>query len=32
MAWHNSAAQKAVDAIRAKTTDSLAFIVEGVVK
>jgi uncharacterized protein (DUF1330 family) len=30
MAWHNSAAQKEVDAIRAKTTDSLAFIVEGV--
>jgi uncharacterized protein (DUF1330 family) len=28
-AWHNSAAQKEVDAIRAKSTDSLAFIVEG---
>jgi uncharacterized protein (DUF1330 family) len=32
MAWHNSAAQKEVDAIRAKTTDSLAFIVEGTEK
>jgi uncharacterized protein (DUF1330 family) len=31
-AWHNSAAQKEVDAIRAKTTDSLAFIVEGLAK
>jgi uncharacterized protein (DUF1330 family) len=31
-AWHTSAAQKEVDAIRAKTTDSLAFIVEGVAK
>ena len=29
MAWHNSAAQKEVDAIRAKSTDSLSFIVEG---
>jgi uncharacterized protein (DUF1330 family) len=29
MAWHNSAAQKEVDALRAKTTDSLAFIVPG---
>jgi uncharacterized protein (DUF1330 family) len=28
-AWHNSAAQKEVDAIRVKTTDSLSFIVEG---
>ena len=31
-AWHNSAAQKEVDAIRAKTSDSLAFIVPGVEK
>jgi uncharacterized protein (DUF1330 family) len=31
-AWHTSAAQKEVDAIRAKTTDSLSFIVEGVAK
>jgi uncharacterized protein (DUF1330 family) len=31
-AWYNSAAQKEVDAIRAKSTDSLAFIVEGVAK
>jgi uncharacterized protein (DUF1330 family) len=29
-AWYNSAAQKEVDIIRAKSTDSLAFIVEGV--
>jgi hypothetical protein len=29
MEWHNSAAQKEVDALRAKTTDSLAFIVPG---
>jgi uncharacterized protein (DUF1330 family) len=29
MAWHNSAAQKEVDAIRIKTSDSLAFVVEG---
>jgi uncharacterized protein (DUF1330 family) len=28
-AWHDSAAQKEVDGIRAKTTDSLAFIVPG---
>ncbi len=28
-AWHNSPGQKEVDAIRAKTTDSLAFIVPG---
>jgi uncharacterized protein (DUF1330 family) len=28
-AWHNSALQKEVDAIRAKTTQSLSFIVEG---
>ena len=28
-AWHNSAAQKDIDAARAKTTDSLSFIVEG---
>jgi uncharacterized protein (DUF1330 family) len=31
-AWHNSAAQKEVDAIRLKTSDSLAFIVEGLAK
>jgi uncharacterized protein (DUF1330 family) len=29
MEWHNSAAQKEVDALRAKTTDSLAFMVPG---
>ena len=29
MAWHNSELQKAVDAARAKTTDSLSFMVEG---
>ncbi|MFI4986101.1 MAG: DUF1330 domain-containing protein [Alphaproteobacteria bacterium] len=28
-AWHNSEAQKEVDAIRLKSTDSLSFIVEG---
>ena len=28
-AWHNSAAQKEVDAARAKSTDSLSFMVEG---
>jgi uncharacterized protein (DUF1330 family) len=28
-AWYNSAAQKEVNAIRIKTTDSLAFIVPG---
>jgi uncharacterized protein (DUF1330 family) len=28
-AWHNSAAQKEVDAARAKTTDSLSFMVDG---
>jgi uncharacterized protein (DUF1330 family) len=28
-AWHNSAAQKEVDAIRVKSSDSLSFIVEG---
>ncbi len=32
MAWHNSAAQKEVDAIRAKTTDSLSFMLEGEAK
>jgi uncharacterized protein (DUF1330 family) len=31
-AWHNSEAQKDVDAIRMKATDSLSFIVEGVAK
>lgn len=30
--WYNSAAQKEADVIRAKSTDSLAFIVEGVSK
>lgn len=29
-AWYNSAAQKEADAIRARSTESLAFIVEGV--
>jgi len=28
-AWHDSAAQKDLDAVRMKTTDSLSFIVEG---
>jgi uncharacterized protein (DUF1330 family) len=28
-AWHNSAAQKEVDALRLKTSDSLSFMVEG---
>jgi uncharacterized protein (DUF1330 family) len=28
-AWHNSAAQKEVDAARIKTTDSLSFMVDG---
>jgi uncharacterized protein (DUF1330 family) len=31
-AWHNSEAQKEVDAIRMKSTDSLAFIAEGMPK
>jgi uncharacterized protein (DUF1330 family) len=31
-AWHNTEAQKELDAIRLKTTDSLAFIVEGMPK
>jgi uncharacterized protein (DUF1330 family) len=31
-AWHNSAAQKEVDAIRAKSTTSLSFLAEGVAK
>jgi uncharacterized protein (DUF1330 family) len=31
-AWHNSAAQKEVDEIRMKSTDSLAFIAEGMPK
>jgi uncharacterized protein (DUF1330 family) len=31
-AWHNSAAQKEVDAIRVKASDSLSFIVEGLAK
>jgi uncharacterized protein (DUF1330 family) len=29
MAWHNSAAQKEIDAARMKSTDSLSFMVEG---
>ena len=29
MAWHNSALQKEVNAGRAKTTDSLSFMVDG---
>jgi uncharacterized protein (DUF1330 family) len=28
-AWHDSAAQKEIDAARIKTTDSLSFVVEG---
>src|SRR5208337_4113165 len=28
-AWHNSPAQKEIDAARIKTTDSLSFMVEG---
>jgi uncharacterized protein (DUF1330 family) len=32
MAWHNSEAQKEVDAIRMKATDSLSFIVEDVAR
>jgi len=28
-AWHNSAAQKELDAIRIKSTDSLSFFVDG---
>jgi uncharacterized protein (DUF1330 family) len=28
-AWHNSAAQKEVDALRIKSTESIAFMVEG---
>jgi len=31
-AWHNSAAQKEVDAMRAKSTTSLSFIIEGMAK
>ena len=31
-AWYKSAAQKDADTIRAKSTDSLAFIVEGLGK
>ena len=31
-AWYNSTAQKEVDIIRAKSTESLAFIVEGIAK
>jgi uncharacterized protein (DUF1330 family) len=28
-AWHDSAAEKDIDAVRLKTTDSLSFMVEG---
>ena len=28
-AWHDSAAEKDIDAVRVKTTDSLAFMVDG---
>jgi len=28
-AWHDSAAQKDIDAVREKTTDSLSFMVDG---
>ena len=28
-AWHNSEAQKDIDGVRMKTTDSLSFMVEG---
>jgi len=28
-AWHNSAGQKDIDAVRSKTTDSLSFLVDG---
>ena len=31
-AWHNSAAQKEIDALRIKSTKSLSFIVEGMAK
>jgi uncharacterized protein (DUF1330 family) len=31
-AWHNSAAQMEIDAIRVKSSDSLSFIVEGLTK
>jgi uncharacterized protein (DUF1330 family) len=31
-AWHTSAAQMEVDAIRVKSSDSLSFIVEGLTK
>ena len=31
-AWHNAAAQREVDAIRVKSSDSLSFIVEGLAK
>ena len=30
MAWHNSEAQREIEAARIKTTDSLSFLVEGV--
>jgi len=29
-AWHNSTAQKEIDARRIESTDSLSFVVEGV--
>jgi len=31
-AWHNSAAQKEIDALRSKSTNSLSFLIEGVAK
>jgi uncharacterized protein (DUF1330 family) len=31
-AWNKSAAQKEINAVRMKTTDSLSFIVEGIAK
>jgi uncharacterized protein (DUF1330 family) len=31
-AWHNSAAQKEVDALRGKSTNSLSYLIEGVAK
>jgi uncharacterized protein (DUF1330 family) len=31
-AWHNSASQKEIDALRIKSTTSLSFLIEGVAK
>jgi uncharacterized protein (DUF1330 family) len=31
-AWHNSAAQKEIDELRAKSTTSLSYLIEGVAK